>query len=462
MAMGTMMATMDASITNIALPELTHVFHKDLDAVMWVTVAFLLASSSLMLISGRISDLVGRKRIYAAGMAIFTLGMGACSLAQSIEQIILFRVIQAIGAAMSISCGAAIVTAAFRAAELGKGLGYLGISVSAGFILGPVVGGFLLDLLDWRSLFYMRIPMGVVTFLMAIILLEKDSGRSGKIQLDLIGTLTSSGGLFCLCFGLSQIRGHGPTAPVFLFLGAGLVILILFVLVERHVAFPIVDLSLFKNRVFSCATAGLFLFFVAAPPYIMIMPFYLLEGLRLNPAETGLLLAVVSMTTIIIGPISGSVSDRLGPVWPSTLGAVATAASFFFMLRFDLQTQIPTIILVLILLGFGVGAFQPPNNTILMGAAEKECLGSASALIATERQVGISLGMALAGTVFSARRAMYLDALRSKGMGDLDMLRLSIPPAYHDVLLISLTLCLATVVLSLLSYPRFKNDLPIY
>ena len=454
-AMGTMMATMDASIANIALPALTEVFEKDLDVVMWVSVAYILVSSSLMLIVGKISDLIGRKRIYAGGMVIFTLGMGACAAAQSIEHLILFRAFQAVGAAMSISCGTAIVTEAFPATETGKGLGLLSMSVSIGFILGPILGGFLLNWLDWRSLFYVRIPAGIAVVIMSAMLLKKDSIRFGKVKLDLAGTICSSVGLFCLIFGISQVKEYGPTSPrVLLFMSAAFLILILFVWVERRATDPIVDLSLFKNRVFLFAAGGLFLFFVAAPPYVMLMPFYLMEGVGFTAMETGLLLTVVSMVTIVSSPLSGALSDRIGKVWLSAFGAAATAAAFFLMLGFDLETETIAIMPVLILLGIGVGSFQPPNNSTIMGAVARERLGSASALIATQRQVGISLGMALAGAVFSERRMSYMGRLGEEGATQAESFRQSIPPAFHDALLMSVLLGAGAMILALLSIKR--------
>ncbi len=454
-AMGTMMATMDASITTIAFPELTRVFHTDLSTVMWVAVAYILTSSSLMLIFGKISDFIGRTRIYTVGMAVFTIGMAACALAQNVEQIIIFRIVQAIGAAMSIACGTAIVTEAFPPNEIGKGLGMLSMSVSAGFILGPIIGGFLLEWLDWRSLFYARAPIGIITFCMSLILLEKDKGRSEKMTLDVMGAITSSAGFFCLIFGMGQIKQRGPTSlPVLLFLGCGIIIILVFLMLERRATDPIIDLDLFKNRTFSYAMASLFLFFLAVPPYILIMPFYLMEGINLSPLESGLLMAVVSMITMFTSPISGALSDRFGPVWPSVFGAGAVTTAFSCMLGFDLQTEITTIILILILLGLGVGAFQPPNNSTIMGAVERKRLGSASALIATERQVGISLGMAFSGAIFSARQSLYQATLRLEGWDETQALRRSIPPAYQEVLLISVFLALGAMVFALLSVKR--------
>jgi EmrB/QacA subfamily drug resistance transporter len=454
-ALGTLMGTMDASITNISFPVLTTVFQADLTAVMWVALVYILVCTSLMLILGKISDLIGRKKIYAGGMAIFTLGLVACSLAQGIGQLILFRILQSVGAAMSVACGPAIVTEAFPPEERGKGLGLLGVSVSLGFILGPTLGGFLVQWLNWRSIFYIRVPVGLITLFMILVLLKKDHASTGRIELDLKGALSSSMGIFCLVLGMSQINKFGfGSLVVCLLIGLGLASLLVFMFVERRVEEPIVDLSLFKNRVFSSATWSLFLSFVAAPAYILIMPFYLMHGLGLTASAAGLLMAVNAMTTIVVGPISGSLSDRFGPVWFSTIGAAAIAAAFYCVRGFDLETHITAIIPVLVLLGVGIGTFQPPNNSIIMGAVSKEHLGTASALIATQRQVGLSLGMALAGSMFSARRAMHQAELLGQGLGTDYVTRLSIPLAFQDVMLISVFIGLSVVLLCLFSGER--------
>ena len=457
-AMGSIMGTMDASITNIAFPILTTIFRSDLTTVMWVALAYILVCSSLMLVLGKISDLMGRKKIYASGMFIFTIGLIACSLAQSIGQLILFRMFQAVGAAMIISCGPAIVIESFPPKEIGRGLGLLGSSVSIGFIAGPILGGFLLTWLDWRSIFYVRAAVGLITLFMAIALLKKDRVKEGKPRLDLKGIVTSSMGLFCIVFGVSQIREAGLKSPlVYLLMGLGLLGLFVFILIELHAKDPIVDLSFFKNRVFSGAMCSLFLMFVGAPFYILIMPFYLIQALGLTPAKAGLLLTVTSMTTIVVGPISGTLSDRFGPARFSTIGAGAIVVSSFFMLGFDLQTGVPAIIPVLVLLGVGIGTFNPPNNSIIMGAVPRDRLGTASALIATLRQVGISLGMAFAGTIFSARRVIHQAKLIHRGLDTGDAANLSIPLAFHDALLISIFLG-SIVVMCTLFFGIRKTD----
>jgi EmrB/QacA subfamily drug resistance transporter len=449
-AMGTMMATMDASITNIAFPVLTRVFQTDLTIVMWVTVAYILVSTSLMLVIGKISDLVGRKRIYVCGMALFTLGLVACSLAHTMSQLIFFRALQGAGAAMTIACGTAIVAEAFPSKEVGKGLGFLGVSVSFGFIVGPILGGLLLDWLNWRAIFYARIPLGLAALLMAMALLERDRIYTGRINLDIMGTLTSAAGIFLFVLGVSQLRNYGPfSLRLYSLVGPGLLFIILFVLFERRAKDPIVDLSLFKNRVFSSAMGAIFLFFVAAPSFILIMPFYLIQGLLLTPSEAGLLMAVTSATTLVFGPLSGALSDRFGAVWFAALGAGVVGVAFVFMLGFGPETRVTEIIPVLALLGVGVGTFQPSNNSIIMGSVPRNRLGTASALIATHRQVGIAVGMAFGGTVFSARRIVHQGALTKYGLESSYAEGLSVSLAFHDVLLISAFIIGIGAILSL-------------
>lgn len=449
-AVGTLMISIDFSITNIAFPTLTHAFDKDLTTVMWVTVAYVLVSCSSMLVLGKIGDLIGRKKIYTLGMAIFTVGLAACAVSRGIEQIILFRAFQALGAAMVISSGAAIVAEAFPPREIGKGLGFLGMFVSIGFIVGPVLGGLLIDWFEWRSIFYARAPFGILALVTGIFLLRTDRMAKTAFRLDLLGTLTSSAGIFSLVFGITQIRSLGTSSWLgYTFVGLGLLILALFVFVETRAEDPIVDLLLFKNRIFSSASAGLFLIFVAAPPFILIIPFYLMQGIGLTPSQTGLLLAIHSVTTIVVGPLSGSLSDRFGAAWFATAGATASTLTSLLMLTFNIETSLVRIVLVLILSGVGMGAFQPPNNSTIMAAVARDRLGSASALIATLRQVGISLGMALAGTLYSARLSVYQAELNRAGIGNAAVQ--AIPPAFHDVLLISVLTGGAVILLSLLT-----------
>jgi len=455
MAMGALMATMDVSITNIAFPTLTRIFAVDMATVIWVTVGYVLVSTSSMLVLGKIGDAAGRKRIYSTGMLIFTLGMAACSLSRSMGELIFYRCIQGLGAAMLVSCGAAIVTEAFPLEETGRGLGLLGISVSLGFIIGPVLGGFLLDWLDWRAIFYVRTPFSFLTFIMGLILLKKDRTAFHGFRLDLAGALTSSLGIFCIVYGVSQAREAGFLSPgVLLWVMSGIIVLTGFAFQERRAKDPLLDLSLFRDRTFLVASLSLFLSFISAPPFILVMPFYLMQGIAMTPSQAGFLLAVNSVATIVCGPVSGALSDKFGAERFAAAGAAATALAFVLMMFFDLDTGIAAIIPVLILLGVGIGMFQTPNSSMIMGSVPRDRLGTASALMGTLRQVGISLGMALAGALYTSRLMHHQAESIVDGAERSEAARLSIPAAFHDTLLLSIVLSTMVVLLSTPLYRR--------
>jgi len=227
-------------------------------------------------------------------------------------------------------------------------------------------------------------------------------------------------------------------------------LIVVFVFLERRAPNPIVDPMLFKDKVFSSAMGGLFLHFAAAPPYMLLIPFYLMLGLHMRASEAGLLMVATSVTTMVFGPVSGWLSDRFGRVWFAAIGAAAATLSFVFMLGFDLKSSAETIIPVFVLLGVGAGTFQPANNSIIMGAVSREHLGTASALIATQRQVGIAIGMAVTGTLFSIWKEGYQEGLVRLGIDGDSATERAISMAFHDVVLISIFLNVVVVVLSLL------------
>jgi EmrB/QacA subfamily drug resistance transporter len=451
-ALGTMMGAMDASITNISFPILTRAFGVLVTTIVWVSLAYILASTCLMLILGRVGDLFGRKKIYIYGTLIFTLGLTLCALSQNVTQLILFRVLQAVGAAMVMACSAAIVTEAFPPNERGRGLGFLAVSVSAGLISGPVLGGFLLGWLPWRSIFYIRIPLGIFVLVMAALFLKKDKRREEKIKFDLWGTFFSSAGLACFMFAINQLNRYGLKSPMFsLLTGLGFLSLVLFVFVEKNALDPIVDLSLFYNRIFACSLGSLFLMFLTYSAYILLIPFYLIQGIGLTPTKAGVMMTVVSMIAIIVGPISGWLSDRFGQARFATLGAVITILSFWLIFGFDLNSRNIDIIPALALAGLGMGMFQSPNNSSTMGAVGVDRLGTASAMIATSRQVGISLGMALSGTIYSAQLINHKAELIKGGLYGPIVDRQAVSLSFSDAFLVSAILMSLVVVLSIMT-----------
>ncbi|MBW1804204.1 MAG: MFS transporter, partial [Deltaproteobacteria bacterium] len=321
--------------------------------------------------------------------------------------------------------------------------------VSIGFIIGPILGGFLLSWMDWRSIFYCRAPVGFIAFIIAIYFLKKDHTTAEKIKIDLKGTILSSVGMALLILGLSQINKFGlKSVFVYALTGLGLISLMGFIFIERRVRDPIIDLSLFRNRHFSLAIWGLFFISTTYPAFSLTMPFYLMRCIDLTASATGLLMTVTSMAVILFSPVSGWFTDRFGPVWFSTLGAVASTTAFYFALGFGLDTTFLSVIPVMALYGFGIGIFQPPNNSIIMGGVPQNRLGTAAALVSLYRYMGLMMGTALSGTIFSLKRAVYRTALIHQGVNIGDAAKQSISSAFQDVLFVAIFTGILAVILS--------------
>jgi len=457
-SIGAFVTTLDASIVNISFPSLTKIFAVEPSVILWVTVTYLLVSVSLMLTVGKLGDALGRKKIFATGFALFTVGLVFCSLSQSVTQLILSRMVQGIGAAMIISLGTAIVAASFPASERGKALGILGAVVSAGLIAGPVLGGFVLDVLDWRAIFYTRVPIGMVGTVMACVLLEEQRGGEKNFHFDWWGAILLCATLSCLIlfFNLGGKQGY-RSPPALTLAGATTMLLILFIVQENRASEPTVDLRLFQNRVFVSANLSLGFMFFALGSYVFLMPFYLIDGMGLSARHTGLLLAVVSVTTMVVAPLSGWLSDRIGSRLLCTTGMTIVCAALFGISRLGVESDTANVVLKLFLFGIGSGLFQSPNNSAIIGAVPGNRMGTASAMIATTRQVSISLGIAAAGTLFAGYQTFFSAKLAQSRIDPLMIGKLSLVSSFQKTLFIAAMICCIGIFTS---YVRGKRRNP--
>ena len=441
-SIATFMGTLDASIVIISLPRLTKVFETEPSVVLWVSVVYLLVSVGLMLSLGRIGDVLGRKRVYVLGFALFTVGLILCSLSQSIMQLILSRVVQAVGSAMTVALSTAIVTAAFPAQERGKALGILGGVVSAGLLSGPVLGGFLLDTLDWRSIFYTRIPVGIVGMVMAWMFLKEQREPNTGFKFDLAGAITLFGCLSCLLlfFNLGGRLGFAST-PVLVLAGSTVTLLVLFVVSERRAVQPIVDLNLLRNRLVAGGIISLVIMFLAISANTFLMPFYLIQGLGYSFSKAGLLFAIISLTALVVGPLSGWLSDKIGSRILCTTGMSLICTALFLLSGLGAKSNEVDVLLRLAIQGIGSGMFSSPNNSSIMGSVPRDKLGTGSAMIATARQIGMSSGIAIAGTIFTSRQAFHDAELALDNLKPPLLQKLSLIGGFQDTLLIAAITC---------------------
>jgi EmrB/QacA subfamily drug resistance transporter len=412
---GTFMTTLDTSIVNISLPAIARAFGTQLGGVVeWVIIAYLVVIAALLLTFGRLSDAIGRKPVWLAGLAVFTLGSAICGFAPSLPVLIGARAFQGIGGALIFAPSVALLTDAFPPERRGQAIGLNAIAVSLGVAAGPTLGGFITEGLSWRWIFFINVPVGVVAFVAALRVLHGGKNRAAVKNFDFAGAALLAVGLGLLTMGLSFGQEWGWTSPGLLgCVAVALVALAALVVVERRAGVPNIDLDLFKQRAFAAALTSLVLSFLALFAVGFLMPFYFENVRQFSPALSGLLLTPLALAIAVAAPVSGTLSDRIGARWLASSGLAIASIGLVLLAQIDEQTPPLQIVWRLALLGFGAGLFQSPNNRALMDAAPRSEQGEASGVLGTGRVIGQSLSVAIAGAMYAAlgfRAAMLTSA----------------------------------------------------
>lgn len=402
-AVGILLATIDGSIVNVALPTLVEIFDTSFATIQWVALAYLLTLATLTLLVGRIGDIVGKRKIYNAGFLAFTLASVVCALSPSVGFLIAFRVIQAVGATMVLALGISILTESFPPTERGKALGYIGTAVSIGIVTGPVVGGILIEAFDWRAIFLVNLPVGILGTIMAVRYVPDVPPVPGQ-KMDFWGAGLLSGSLLSLSLALTlgQVRGFAQPLILFLF-GFSAVAVAVFVRLEWRMTSPMIQLRLFRNPLLSVSVVSGFLVFAALSATFFLLPFYLEGVLGFGVGRVGILLGVAPLVLGIVAPISGTLSDRMG-VRSLTLGGLAIlTVSYVSFQLLSTDTTWWQYALLAVPLGAGIGIFQSPNNSAIMGSIPREYSGVGGGLLNLTRLLGQITGIAVLGSVWAGR-----------------------------------------------------------
>jgi EmrB/QacA subfamily drug resistance transporter len=398
---GVLLATIDSSIVNVALPTITREFGTTFRAVQWVPLAYVLVIATLALSTGRLGDIVGKKRIYTAGFGLFTVASALCGLSTSVGMLIAFRMLQALGAVMILSLGAAILTEAFPARERGKALGFIGTFVSIGVVTGPAVGGILISFYDWRSIFFVNIPVGIVGVILALRFVPDVPPQPGQ-RVDLPGMLLLSGALFFFTYAVTrgQEVGFAESRNVAMLAVAAVAALTWFQ-VERRVPSPMIRLELFRNPMLSVSVVTGFMVFTIIAPIFFLMPFYLQGVLGFDIRTVGLLLGTAPAVLGFLAPAAGALSDRIGIRKLTVAGLVIIILALLGFQTLSDQTTWWQYVLVAIPLGIGMGTFQSPNNSAIMGAMPREYAGVGAGILSITRLLGQITGVAVIGSLWA-------------------------------------------------------------
>ncbi|MFI5040434.1 MAG: MFS transporter [Acidimicrobiales bacterium] len=448
-SLGSLMATLDGSIVNIALPAIQNDFGIDLTTVEWVVVAYLLVIGCLLLSVGRLGEVLTFKRVYLVGFAVFTLASVCCGASPNVAWLVGFRVVQGVGAAMIMAMGPAIVARTFAANERGRALGLNAISISIGLSLGPALGGVLTQVGSWRAIFLINAPIGLLAIAWAAHVLPAETPGKGQ-TFDVKGAALSGASLFALLLAFSDGQQWGWTSPATISLLIAFVVLgAAFIVVERGSLEPLIDLTLFRIRPFSAGLASVVAAFAGLFTATFLLPFLLEVGRGFSPIEAGLLLTPVPITMALVAPFSGAASDRFGPRILASSGMAIMTVALLSFTRLPVDFALPDLIWRLVLLGVGQGLFMSPNSSAVLGSVPRLRVGTASGVLAQMRINGQALGIALSGAIVATRLPVHLAELGG-GAPTTAMQDAALVAAIHDAFVVAAGICCLGIVTSLI------------
>lgn len=399
-ATGTFMATLDGGIVNVALPSIAHGFQADLPLAQWVVSVYLLVISCLLPAFGRWGDMSGRRAKYRTGFALFAAASALCGLAPNIGWLIAARGLQAVGAALLMANGPAIVVLSFPGPERGRALGMIGMVVSLGSLAGPAVGGWIMGNWGWPAIFYVNVPVGLLGVYLAHTVLPDDRKVSAD-RFDFRGSGLYAAGIVALLLAVSHGGEWGWTSP----LTAGLVgiaalSLVFFFRRQGRIPNPMIDLSLFRIRALAMGNLASLCSFMGLFSNTILLPFVLIRIMGRTPGEAGLLMAILPMAMVVSTPLSGLLSEKTSHALLTGLGLFIVAAALYSQTTLAATDGFWRVAYGQIALGLGFGLFMAPNNNAVLGSAPRSKSGVAGSLMAMVRNLGMVCGIALASSVF--------------------------------------------------------------
>ena len=403
-ALGLFGSVLDNSSLSVALPSIAGHFNTKLPSVQWVVIAYVLTITALLLPTGRLADLVGRKKVYIAGGLVFVLGAVLASRSTSLLMLVLFRIIQGVGGAMTEGTGMAIMASAFPAKERGKAVGGIMGVVGLGILVGPALGGVLVDALSWRYVFLINVPLVLLGIAIGMTVLEGGRASRGPgdrtSSFDWLGAGLSTGALIVLLLAMTNGHKSGWTSPsIMLAMLSSLALFGAFIWWELRIPNPMLDLRLFGRKTFSLGVSAGFLTFLGQSAVLVMTPFYLQSVLGFSPGTTGLILMSAALSMTLLGPLSGILSDRYGWRLFTVGGLVSSAIGLFLLSRLTDQSSLAMVLPALILVEAGMGMFWSPNASSVLSSVETEKYGIVSGLLSLVRNAGNIVSLAMATEV---------------------------------------------------------------
>jgi EmrB/QacA subfamily drug resistance transporter len=395
--MSTFMATLDASIVNVALPVMADALQTTTASIARVVSVYLITIAATILIFGKLGDLFGQTKIFKIGIAVFTAGSLLCGITDSFGWLLAARVIQAVGAGGTMANSQGIITRTFSSSGRGRALGVNGAFVALGTLTGPPLGGLIVSIASWKYLFWINVPIGIIVFLIGLRVFPKPKKKPERKQLDIHGTLLFILGIVPLFIALQASVDVGfGNIWILLCIVVSAISFVMFYRVEKHADEPLLPLGIFKNKWFGVSLICAFLSFIAIFISTNILPFYLQHLLQLTPATAGLILAIFPLVLGAVSPVSGHLSDKIGSDFLTLLGLSVTSAGLFLMSTLSASPSFLVLGIFIAVMALGNGLFQAPNNSLVMSSLEEKNLGIGGSVNALVRNIGMVVGLSMA------------------------------------------------------------------
>src|SRR5712691_8885218 len=453
---GALLASIQGSALLIALPNILAELHATFFTIMWVLLGFLLIVTVLTPIVGRLADLWGRKRLYNSGFVAFTIGSLIAGLAQPQfhgADLIVGRVVQGVGAALLVTNSTVIVTDAFRKGQVGLGLGINQIAGAAGFLIGPIIGGLLTEW-SWRYVFLFNVPIGIFGALWGIWRLREPVRPLERQPIDWFGAISLSIGLAGLLLGLSMLAFPLlPQPAIIAILTAGILGLALFVAIEPRIRVPLIQLRLFRSRLFALANLSGLLNGIARGAVLFLLIFFLQGPYGRDPLTAGLMLIPFGAAFMLVGPLSGRLSDRIGSRILAPIGLSISALALFALTTIDQHTPYWLLAVFMAVMGGGSGFFVSPNTNAIMSSVEPHTRGAAAGILNMLNNTGQMLSIAIVFPL--ALKSVPMDAMMQVfiyggGMGKFPDALTLFMQGLHLAFLVSFALSIVAMIVAAL------------
>ena len=402
-AFGLFMIMLDNTVVNVALPSIRADLGVSISSLEWVVNAYFLTFAVLMLSGGKLADRYGRRRIFIAGLVVFTLSSLACGLAANGETLIAARAVQGVGAAMMNPATLSIIAATFPPRQRGTAMGiWVGVSAVA-LALGPITGGLLSEHADWSWIFFINVPIGALAIVAARIVIRESKDTAHEQRLDLPGLVSSGVGLFALTYALIEANNKGwGSAEILGLFALAVVAVAAFVALEHRQRLPMLDLSLFRDRTFSGANATMMLVALAMFGVFFFVSLFVQGILGYSPTKAGASFLPMTLCIIFFAPVAGKLSDRLGARWLMSGGMALVSTSLVLFSLLDESSSWWNLLPALLVGGAGMALAMTPTTAAAMGSVPVDKAGVGSGVLNSMRQVGGSLGVAIMGAILGS------------------------------------------------------------